>query len=59
LTPWEESVTRRDGMEMSTRGDAAPGKGKRGDDTSWADVNLTRPKMKKNHTIDSIATNDR
>jgi hypothetical protein len=30
---------------------------KGGDDVSWADANLTRPKNKKIHTVDSADTN--
>jgi hypothetical protein len=37
------------------RGGTEEGKG--GDDVSWADVNLTGPKMKKIHTVDSAGTN--
>jgi hypothetical protein len=37
----------------------APGRGKGGDDASWADVNLTEPKIKKIHAVDSTATNRR
>jgi hypothetical protein len=33
---------------MSGRGEAALGKGMGGDDASWANVNLTEPKNKKN-----------
>jgi hypothetical protein len=29
-------------------GDAAPGRGKREDDVSWVDTNLTQPKNKEN-----------
>jgi hypothetical protein len=48
LTPWEESVARRSGMTISSGGEAAPGRGKGGDDASWIKTNLTRPKNKKN-----------
>jgi hypothetical protein len=34
LALWEGSVTRRGGMAMSARGEAAPGRGKGGDDAS-------------------------
>jgi hypothetical protein len=37
-------VTWCDGVTTSAGGEAAPKKGKGGDDTSWANVNLTRPK---------------
>jgi hypothetical protein len=40
-------------------GDAASGRGKRGDGVSWADVNLTGSKMKKIHVINSDGTNGR
>jgi hypothetical protein len=40
-------------------GEAPPGRGKGGDDASWADANLTRPKMKKIYAVDSAATNGR
>jgi hypothetical protein len=33
---------------MSVSGGAAPTRGKGGDDTSWADVNLTEPKNEEN-----------
>jgi hypothetical protein len=33
---------------MSVRGETASGRGKGGDDTGWADVNLIGPKNKKN-----------
>jgi hypothetical protein len=36
------------GVTMSARVEAAPEKGKRGDDTNWADVNLIGPKNKEN-----------
>jgi hypothetical protein len=41
-------VTRSDGVMMSTRGEAPPGRGKGGDDTNWASANLNVPKNKKN-----------
>jgi hypothetical protein len=37
-----------DGMAMSVEREAAPGRGKRGDDASWADTNLTEPKNEEN-----------
>jgi hypothetical protein len=40
-------VTRRGGVTTSAGGEAAPGRGKGGDNASWADVNLTRQKNKK------------
>jgi hypothetical protein len=50
-------VTRCDDVRMSAGGEAALGMGKGGDDASWANVNLTGPKNKKNNTVDSAATN--
>jgi hypothetical protein len=41
-------VTRRGGVTMSVRGEAALDRGKGGDDVGWADVNLTGPKNKEN-----------
>jgi hypothetical protein len=52
-------VARRSGMTISSRGEAAPGRGKGGDDASWIKTNLTRPKNKKKYTVDSAATNGR
>jgi hypothetical protein len=40
-------MTQCDGVTMLAGGKAAPRRGKRGDDASWADVILTRTKMKK------------
>jgi hypothetical protein len=48
VPPWEESVTRRGGMATSVRGEVAPGRGKGGDDASWANTNLTRLKNEEN-----------
>jgi hypothetical protein len=42
-----------------TGGEATPVRGKRGDDISWANENLTGVKNKKNHTIDSVSINGR
>jgi hypothetical protein len=39
-------MTRCDGVEMSAEGGAAIERGKRGDNASWIDVNLTAPKNK-------------
>jgi hypothetical protein len=47
LAAWEGSVTRHNGVVTSVRGD----------DVSWADVNLTGPKMKKINVVDSAAIN--
>jgi hypothetical protein len=41
-------MTRRGGVMMSARGEAAPGKGKGEDNTSWAVANLHGPKNKEN-----------
>jgi hypothetical protein len=57
LAPWEISVTQHSGMTMLDRGEVAPGRGKGEDDASWADVNLTGPKMKKICVIDLAAIN--
>jgi hypothetical protein len=35
-------------MTTSVEGEAALGRGKGGDNASWADVNLTRPKNEEN-----------
>jgi hypothetical protein len=57
VSPWERSTTRHCGVATSARGDAAPGRGKGGDNASWADANLTGLKMNKTHTVDSATTN--
>jgi hypothetical protein len=49
-------VTRHDRM-TSAVGEAPLGRGKGRDDASWTDTNLTRPKNKKNHVINSAVTN--
>jgi hypothetical protein len=41
-------VTRCGSVTMSIGGEVAPGRGKGGDDASWADANLTGPKNKEN-----------
>jgi hypothetical protein len=51
-------VTRCDSVTTSAGGEAASGRGKGGDDTSWADVNLSRLKMKKIHIVNSAGTNE-
>jgi hypothetical protein len=53
------SVTWCSGVTTSTRGEAAPRKGKGGDDASWTNANLTGPKNKKIHAFDSAGTNGR
>jgi hypothetical protein len=40
-------VTQRGGVMMLVGGEAAPGRGKEGDDANWADTNLTGPKNEK------------
>jgi hypothetical protein len=50
-------VTRRGGVVTSARGEVTPGRGKGGDDASWADTNLARQKMKKIYAVDLVATN--
>jgi hypothetical protein len=40
-------VTQRGGVATSARGEATPEREKGGDDASWTDENLTRPKIKK------------
>jgi hypothetical protein len=63
LAQWEGSVIRRGSVTTSARGEAAPGKGKSGDDASWTLVGLTRillgQKIKKIHVMDSVSTNGR
>jgi hypothetical protein len=44
----EGSVTQHDSVVVSAGGEATPGRGKGGDDVSWADVNLTGQKNKEN-----------
>jgi hypothetical protein len=41
-------VTRRSSVVTSAEAEAASGRGKGGDDVSWADANLTRPKNGEN-----------
>jgi hypothetical protein len=48
LALWKGSVTQLGGVATSTEGGAAPGRGKEGDDASWTDANLTRPKHEEN-----------
>jgi hypothetical protein len=59
LAPWEGSMARCGGVATSAEGEAAPGRGKRGDNVGWADTNLTGPKIKKIHVVDSVATIER
>jgi hypothetical protein len=42
---------------MLAGGEAAPGTKKLEDDASLPDTNLTGSKIKKIHTVDSVATN--
>jgi hypothetical protein len=51
-------VTQCSGVETSVGGETALGKGKGGDDASWADADLTEPKKKKIHAVDSAAINN-
>jgi hypothetical protein len=48
LAQWEGSVTRNNGVTTSARGEAAPRRGKGGDDASWVDANLTGSKNEEN-----------
>jgi hypothetical protein len=48
LDQWEGSVTQRDGVTMSTGGEVTLGRGKVGNNASWANANYTGPKNKKN-----------
>jgi hypothetical protein len=48
LAHWEGSVTQRDGVMASARGEAALGRGKGVDGTCWADANVTGPKNEEN-----------
>jgi hypothetical protein len=41
-------VARSGGVVMSVSGEAAPGRGKGGDNASWTDTHLTRPKNEEN-----------
>jgi hypothetical protein len=41
-------VTRHSNVTTSTGGEAVLERGKGGDDASWADVNLARPKNEEN-----------
>jgi hypothetical protein len=52
-------VTRRGGVLISVRGEAAPRRRKRGDDDNWDDVNLIGREIKKIHAVDSTDTNGR
>jgi hypothetical protein len=51
-------VTQCSGVETSVGGETALGRGKGGDDASWADTDLTEPKKKKIHVVDSAAINN-
>jgi hypothetical protein len=59
LASWEGSMARYISVTMLARGETTPGRGKGGDDTSWANTNLIRPKIKKIHAFDLVATNER
>jgi hypothetical protein len=57
LAAWEGSVMWRGVVVTLDGGEVAPGRGKGGDDTSWLMPNLLGQKMKKIHTVNSVATN--
>jgi hypothetical protein len=48
LAQWEGSVTRRGGMATSDGREVASGRGKGGDDASWAGTSLAGQKNKEN-----------
>jgi hypothetical protein len=50
-------VIRRCGVATSVGVEVAPERGNGEDDISWADANLTGPKIKKIHVVDSSTTN--
>jgi hypothetical protein len=50
-------MTRRGSVAMSVGREAAPRKGKGGDNARWANTKLTVSKIKKIHVVDSVATN--
>jgi hypothetical protein len=50
-------VTRRSGVATLCRRRGGTGEEKGGDDASWADKNLSGPKIEKIHMVDSAATN--
>jgi hypothetical protein len=52
-------MTQCGGVATSVSGEAAPGRGKGGDDISWANANLTEPKMGKINAVNSVASNGR
>jgi hypothetical protein len=52
-------VTRCDGVTTLARGEVALEMEKRGDDTSWVNVNFTGQKIKKINAVDSTGTNER
>jgi hypothetical protein len=58
LALWKESVTQCNGVETSVGGETALGRGKGGDDASWADTDLTELKKKKIHAVDSAVINN-
>jgi hypothetical protein len=47
---------RKRDMTSSAGGEAAPGRGKEGDNANWAATNLTGQKIKKIHVVDSVVT---
>jgi hypothetical protein len=50
-------VTRHNDVVTSVGGEVTSRRRKRGDDVSWADANLSKPKMEKIHVVNSVATN--
>jgi hypothetical protein len=48
LAPWKGSMIQCDGVMTLTGGEEASGRGRGGDNTSWADVNLTGLKYEEN-----------
>jgi hypothetical protein len=55
LATWEGSVARHDNVVISVKRETTPERGKGGDNASWADADLTGPKINKNHVVDSVA----
>jgi hypothetical protein len=57
LAQWKGSVIQRGNVTTSAGGEVAPGRGKRGNDASWADSNLISWKINKIYMVDSAGTN--
>jgi hypothetical protein len=51
-----DSIVRKRAVLTLTGGEVAPGRENRGDNDSWANMDLTRSKIKKIHTVDSFVT---